>query len=143
MKIEKQIKELVLNNKIKTQTELSDKLRDKYNLNITQSNLSNILKKMNITKSLENNNSFYILQSKPLKIDEWIKNLVVSVDSNEHVVLIKTYSGAANIIGQIIDERKLKNILGTISGDDTVLIIPISIKKLQEVKKIINDIFCL
>ncbi|MDD2839792.1 MAG: hypothetical protein PHY80_01530 [Rickettsiales bacterium] len=141
MKIEKQIKDLIINNKIRTQTELSEKLKAEYNLNITQSNLSNLLKKMNVIKSIENNDSFYAIQNMPLKIDEWIKNLVISINSNESIILIKTYSGAGNIIGQIIDEQKLKTIMGTVSGDNTVLIIPNSIKKIKEIAKTINSIF--
>lgn len=141
MKIGKQIKDLILNNKIRTQTELSDRLNKEYHLNITQSNLSNLLKKMNIIKSVENNDSFYIIQNTPLKIDEWVKKLVISIANNENVILIKTYSGAGNIIGQIIDEQKIEGIMGTVSGDNTALIIPTSIKKLSNIKKILVSMF--
>jgi transcriptional regulator of arginine metabolism len=141
MKLKKQIIELITNNKIGTQTELSDRLKKEYDLNITQSNLSNILKKMNIIKTIENDDSFYIIQNKPLKIDDWIKKLIISIDSNENVIMLKTYSGAASVIGQIIDEQKLDNVMGTIAGDNMILIVPTTIKKLQELENVIKTIF--
>jgi len=75
-----------------------------------------------------------------LEIQGWIKNLISSIEDNGSLIVIKTYTGSAETVSRLIDERKVEGILGTVGGDDSILIIPnsdVDIKKLKEDLKIL------
>lgn len=48
---------------------------------------------------------------------------VLSVDFAGHIVLVKCYSGMANAACEVFDSLKWKNVVGTLSGDDTFLVV--------------------
>lgn len=48
---------------------------------------------------------------------------VLGVDFAGHIVLVKCYSGMANAACEVFDALKWKNVVGTLSGDDTFLIV--------------------
>ena len=48
---------------------------------------------------------------------------VLGVDYAGHVVLVKCYSGMANAACEVFDALQWKNVVGTLSGDDTFLIV--------------------
>ena len=51
-------------------------------------------------------------------------NGFISMDFAQHMALIRTRPGYANSIASAIDELNAFEILGTIAGDDTILLIP-------------------
>ena len=54
-----------------------------------------------------------------------LKNLVLDVDYNDMLIVIKTSPGAAQLIARLLDSiGKSEGILGTIAGDDTIFITP-------------------
>lgn len=58
---------------------------------------------------------------------------VLAVTSNETSVIIKTLPGRAHGVGSYLDQLKSPLILGTIAGDDTVLVIPASVQSIEAV----------
>lgn len=60
---------------------------------------------------------------------------IQSIGSNETAVVIRTLPGRAHGVGSFIDHLKNPGILGTIAGDDTVLVIPVSVR---DVRSIVN-----
>jgi arginine repressor len=133
MKLEFIIKNLIQNNKIRTQFELGQILRKK-GFDTTQSNISRILKKINTVKLIdENKNTYYAVRSKPLEVVPWVKNLVISIDSSGGNIAIKTYPGAAGLIKQIVEERNIDNVAASISSENAVLIIPNNVKFVDEI----------
>ena len=52
-----------------------------------------------------------------------VRESVLGVDFAGHVVLVKCYSGMANAACEVFDALKWKNVVGTLSGDDTFLIV--------------------
>lgn len=134
-KLENIIKELILNNKIKTQGELTVRLKD-LGYTTTQSNISRILKKLGTVKLVNNDCSkttYYAIQQKPLEINSWVKGLVKTIQSNGLEIVIHTREGSASMIAKIIDEKNNENILGTIAGIDTVLVILADKEKTNEI----------
>lgn len=141
MKLEYVIKDLILNNKIKTQTELTEILL-KEGYTTTQSNISRILKKLNTVKVVdENKDNYYVIQPKPLEIAPWVKGLINTIKDNGQNILIKTYTGAGQIIGQIIDERNIDNVMGNVAGDNTILIIVEDFTRINETCEKLKDMF--
>ena len=123
MKLEYIVKNLIQNNKIRTQLELTNILYKK-GFNTTQSNISRILKKLNTVKIVdEDNDTYYIIHNKPLDVSSKIKDLVLSIDTVNNMIVIKTDKNAASLINQIISERNIDGVISTLYGDNSVLIV--------------------
>jgi len=72
-----------------------------------------------------------------------LKNLVLDVDHNQAMIVVRTSPGAAQLIARLLDSiGKPEGILGTIAGDDTIFITPSNIleiaKTLETVKSLFN-----
>lgn len=141
MKLEYIVKGLIQNNKIKTQTELADILY-KRGFNTTQSNISRILKKLNTIKIVdENKETYYVIHSRPLDVNNKIRNLVLSIDRSSTGIVIKTYPNASNIIGQILEERNIDGVMSTICGNNVVLVVPEDTKDIDIIDNKIRSLF--
>jgi transcriptional regulator of arginine metabolism len=55
---------------------------------------------------------------------EPVRRMVDAVDSNGGMVVVRTKAGAASPVARALDEARLSDILGTVAGDDTVLVVP-------------------
>jgi transcriptional regulator of arginine metabolism len=53
-----------------------------------------------------------------------VRRMVDTVDSNAVMVVVRTKAGAASPVARALDEARLSDILGTVAGDDTVLVVP-------------------
>jgi transcriptional regulator of arginine metabolism len=52
-----------------------------------------------------------------------LSEFLVSVDSSANLVVLKTTPGAANAVADVLDRAGVDGVLGTIAGDDTVLVV--------------------
>src|SRR6185295_5264513 len=50
-------------------------------------------------------------------------DLLVSADASANLVVLRTPPGAANFLASALDKAELGSVLGTIAGDDTVVVI--------------------
>ena len=57
------------------------------------------------------------------RLSRVINGLVTSVDFANNLIVVKTSEGAAEYVGSAIDRQILSDILGTIAGDDTVMLV--------------------
>lgn len=122
------IRELITNNDIETQDELVDRLKNA-GFNVTQATVSRDIKELHLVKvpmmdgrykySLPADQRFNPLQ----KLKRALMDAFVRIDSASHLLVMKTLPGNANAIGALIDNLDWEEILGTICGDDTILII--------------------
>lgn len=141
MKLEAVIRELIINKRIKTQIELTEILLS-MGYSTTQSNISRILKKLNTVKVVDDSkNTYYVIQPKPLEISEWIKTLINTIKDNGREIVVKTYSGAGQIIGQIIDERNIDNVMACVAGDNSVLVLVEDLAKISETVTTLKEMF--
>lgn len=141
MKLNFLVKEIIENNVITKQTDITDILEKKYKISVTQSNISRILKQIKAIKVVDTNgNVIYEIQQKLEEQCDWAKKLINKIDDNGQLISISSYPGSANIIGQLIDERNISNIMSTLSGDSTTIIIPKDPSKIKELKKEIEKI---
>ncbi|MEC2075421.1 transcriptional regulator AhrC/ArgR [Metabacillus fastidiosus] len=122
------IREIITNNEIETQDELVDILKS-IGYNITQATVSRDIKELHLVKvpmtdgrykySLPADQRFNPLQ----KLKRALMDAFVKIDNAGHLLVMKTLPGNANAIGALIDKLDWDEILGTICGDDTILII--------------------
>jgi arginine repressor len=57
----------------------------------------------------------------PLNIFE---SLVHCIDYNGHLIVVHTKPGTAMTVAKFIDDKKFEQIMGTVAGDDTIIIAP-------------------
>lgn len=122
------IREIIANREIETQDELVDILRNE-GFNVTQATVSRDIKELHLVKvplhdgrykySLPADQRFNPLQ----KLKRNLVDAFVKLDTAGHMIVLKTLPGNANAIGALIDHLDWDEILGTICGDDTALII--------------------
>jgi len=55
---------------------------------------------------------------------EPVQRMVESIESNGALVVVRTKGGAASPVARALDEAHLPELLGTVAGDDTVLVVP-------------------
>ena len=122
------IREIVTNNEIETQDELVDRLKQN-GYNVTQATVSRDIKELHLVKvplpdgrykySLPADQRFNPLQ----KLQRALADSFVSIDGVAHFLMIKSLPGNGNAIAVLLDHLEWTEILGTLSGDDTILII--------------------
>ena len=122
------IAELIENNVISTQEDLL-KMLNAAGVNVTQATISRDIKELQLVKTLSSSGKYkYAVNTSsdlPLT-DRFVKifrQTVVSVDSAENLIIVKTLSGCANAAGEAIDTSRMSHIKGSIAGDNTLLII--------------------
>lgn len=134
------IREIITNHEIETQDELVDRLREA-GYNVTQATISRDIKEMSLVKvPLPNGNYKYSLPAdnrfNPLqKLQRSLQDAFVSIDGVSHFLVLKALPGNANAIASLLDHSEWEEILGTIAGDDTILII---IRK-EEEREIVKE----
>jgi transcriptional regulator of arginine metabolism len=57
------------------------------------------------------------------RISRLAEELIVSVDSSANLVVARTPPGGAQLLASAIDRADLDDVLGTVAGDDTILIV--------------------
>ncbi|MCL1145098.1 transcriptional regulator ArgR [Shewanella sp. 10N.261.52.F9] len=71
-----------------------------------------------------------------------LKNLVLDVDHNQAMIVVRTSPGAAQLIARLLDSiGKPEGILGTIAGDDTIFICPSSIHNVEDTLETVKSLF--
>lgn len=126
---QKKILEIIGQKQIETQQQLAAELRSA-GFKVTQATVSRDIRELGLVKvSGENGSIFYTHpeQSYSLKNDERLKRFfkesVLSIDYAENLVVVKTHPGEAQGVASSLDHVNWKEIIGTVGGDDTVLVI--------------------
>lgn len=122
------ITELISEYEIDTQEELTEKLNEK-GYNVSQATVSRDINELNLIKINGIGKKFKyakgIAETKeiPVKIIELFKQVSISFTCANNLIVLKTITGNAGAAGMAIDHMNFPQILGTIAGDDTLLII--------------------
>jgi transcriptional regulator of arginine metabolism len=124
------IRKIIENQKISSQEELLEILtRGKFHL--TQATLSRDLKFLRAAKVADTSRGYvYFLptqeseQANLLSEDNFPLNGFISIEFAWHLGVIRTLPGYAPSIASAIDNLEAYQIIGTVAGDDTILIIP-------------------
>jgi transcriptional regulator of arginine metabolism len=137
---QRKIRELVETREVSGQLELLGLLR-KAGFRVAQATLSRDFAEIGVVR--KRNGQGYRLVLPENASEDIIKELVgmevLSVGSNETSIIIRTLPGRAHGVGSFLDRLRSHEILGTIAGDDTVLVIPSSITKISAVKSYIQE----
>lgn len=125
------IKEVIGRKAIASQDELRLELK-KRGFDVTQATLSRDLREIGIVRIPTGNGMQYALQTNLSEIQilqPMVGSQVVSIRANESAIIIKTLPGCASVVAEFLDVLGSEDIIGTIAGDNTLLVIPSSHKK--------------
>lgn len=130
MKISRHAKilEIIERHPTETQEELAEELK-KSGYNITQATVSRDIKELKLVKVLGENGiyKYASLKEQDNMLSERLVKVftesVLSVDYAGNIIVVKTFSGAANAAAEAIDVLDFKEMVGTIAGDDTIFIL--------------------
>ena len=120
--------EIIESKEIDTQEELVNALNE-FNFNVTQATVSRDIKELNLIKVSGKVKKYkYAFERRAtdfndVKLLNLFKNCVVKVDVAQNIVVIKTLGGNGNSAGVMVDKLNLEEIVGSVAGDDTVIIV--------------------
>ncbi|NBJ91680.1 arginine repressor [Parablautia muri] len=120
------IKELVEQFEIETQEELADRLKEA-GYTVTQATVSRDIRELKLSKvPMGDGRQKYtiLVHSDHYLSDKYIRVLkdgFLSMDMAQNILVVKTVSGMAMAVAAAIDAMKLKEIVGSIAGDDTIM----------------------
>jgi len=135
------IKEIVTTQKISSQEELLDKLKAQ-GFDTTQATLSRDLHEIGIIRVPDEEGFRYIFhkEENTRAVREIIGMEIINVLCNESTVVVKTMPGRAQGVAIFLDRLKNQHILGTIAGDDCIIIIPDTHKNISMLVEEIRDV---
>ena len=123
------IKEIITDRDVETQEELVEALRLS-GMQVTQATVSRDIKELMLIKIPSSSGSYkYAMPGEsqkpnPIhKLRRALQDHFTHIDFTENLVVMKCLPGTANTIAALIDTMDTPDIMGTISGDDTILII--------------------
>lgn len=142
------ISEILRSTVVGSQEELLKILSDRQ-CEVTQATLSRDLKLLKVAKTpLANGTYKYILPSynKPLPNQGSFTSLlahgaVISIEFSGQLGVVKTKPGYASAIAWDIDNKANEHVLGTIAGDDTILVIPREGVSREDILEMLNVTF--
>ena len=128
----KAIKKLISDYEIGDQHKLVEMLNEKHKIATTQSIVSRDLRQLSISKRKVKNKMLYELPK--INIEQEILRLAISdIVHNESMIIVKTMPGIAAFVGDYIDLQDNLNVIGSLSGENVVFIVPESAKKIKEI----------
>ena len=134
------IREILSKKRIGTQRELVLELKKK-GFKTTQATLSRDIGELGLQKSKETGVNFYtlptgiVLGERESHLRTMVRDFVLGVMQAENLIVIKTPPGAAPSVAASIDYVPWDEILGTVAGDDTILIVTGNNKLGEKVRK--------
>ena len=131
MKTQRQAKilEIVSSKDVETQEQLLAELQNA-GYNSTQATISRDIKELRIVKELTNYGTYrYTVATKEMggtfsnRLNTIFRECVTGFDYAQNIVVIHTLPGLASAAGSAVDGMSMSFVLGTLAGDDTVIIV--------------------
>jgi transcriptional regulator of arginine metabolism len=142
----RKILDLVENQEIGTQTDLEKALK-RIGVRVTQATLSRDIRELGLVKIASGGRYRYASRqniepsttTKPAMHASLasVKRFVRNIDWSGNTVVIITDSGAASHVAEAIDRLELSQLLGTVAGDNTILMV---VKRDVTAKKVVKDL---
>ena len=131
MKTERQnrILKIIAEHPVETQEELLAYLREE-GIDCTQATISRDIKELHISKQADVNGVYRYAVSQPQhhrnvadKLRTIFRESVTAVDYAGNIVVLKTMAGLGSAAAAAVDSLEIQSIVGSLAGDDTVLLV--------------------
>ena len=123
------IVELIRDQAVRSQTELAELLAGE-GVQVTQATLSRDLEELRAVKV----SGAYLIpedgtrplreaENAPARLLRLLRELLTGVDASGNIAVLRTPPGAAQFLASALDRSGLTDVVGTIAGDDTILVV--------------------
>lgn len=129
------IRDIVRNKDVRTQRVLVDELRA-MGFDCTQATVSRDIADMRLRKLPE---GIYVL-AEDLHLQRMVSELVTGVLRTDNLVMIKAQPGTASGIAAAVDAAELPDVLGSLAGNDTILVIAQTAEDGERLEALINKL---
>ena len=129
------IRDIVRNKDVRTQRVLVDELRA-MGFDCTQATVSRDIADMGLRKLPE---GIYVL-AEDLHLQRMVSELVTGVLRTDNLVMIKAQLGTASGIAAAVDAAELPDVLGSLAGNDTILVIAQTAEDGERLEALINKL---
>ena len=123
------IVELIRDKAIRSQTELAELLAGE-GVQVTQATLSRDLEELNAVKvggayliPEDGTRPLREAEAAPARLLRLLRELLTGVDASGNIAVLRTPPGAAQFLASALDRSGLTDVVGTIAGDDTILVV--------------------
>jgi transcriptional regulator of arginine metabolism len=145
---EQAILELIDSEAVSNQDEIVERLRRR-NIQATQATVSRDVKRLGLVKTPAGGGGGYRYSAPAVRprstqrgrrqLKMMCEQFVTKIEPGGALLVLKTLSGRANAVAVALDECRLDEIVGTIAGDDTILIIARDPRDRDKVKKLFDE----
>jgi transcriptional regulator of arginine metabolism len=129
-------KDLLNQEQFSSQGDIADALKAQGFENISQSKVSRMLSKFGAVRTRNARQEMVYCLPAELGMPTAkspLKQLVLDIEHNDVMIIIRTSPGAAQLIARLLDSlSKSDGVLGTIAGDDTIFIAPTDVKAIKQ-----------
>ena len=131
MKSQRQAKilEIIANRNVETQEQLLAALQ-KEGFRGTQATISRDIKELRIVKELTSLGTYRYTTSAgemsgsfSTRLNTIFRECVIGFDYAQNIIVIRTLPGLASAAGSAIDAMNMNMVVGTLAGDDTVMVV--------------------
>ena len=143
---QQKILELIEIYDIDTQEMMIDKLKE-VGINATQTTISRDIRELNLVKGMSGRGNYkYILpgvkkdRNTPV-LNSVLTESVVGIEAAGNIVVVKTYPGMANALAVCVDSLEKPHIVGSVAGDDTILLVVRNDDIARDVAKELREAF--
>ncbi|MGI6591121.1 MAG: arginine repressor [Eggerthellaceae bacterium] len=126
------IRNLVRRERIRTQRDLAERLKE-LQYECTQATVSRDITEMGLLKSGQ---GYYALPEDMI-LERVLNDMVLTIEDAGNLLVVKTSSGGAAVLGEAIDNTDIEGLVGSVAGDNTILIVA----KTPEYAKKIGNMF--
>lgn len=140
LKRQNRVKEILNDHTITNQEDILEVLK-KEGTFVTQATLSRDFAELGVVRTITERGVRYILDSNESgkQIAKLIGFEILGIENNEALIVIRTLAGRAQGVAHYVDRMNREEIIGTVGGDDTVLIIPNKQKNIPVVVELIKS----
>ena len=138
------ILDIIAQEVVETQEQLLSLLQER-GFSGTQATISRDIKELQLVKTLSSSGKYKysVHKSQDLPVsDRFVKifrETITSIDSSGNIIVVKTLSGCANAAGEAIDTSNFEHIIGSLAGDNTLLLIADDEKNVPEIVDGFNE----
>jgi transcriptional regulator of arginine metabolism len=127
------IVELIRGRPVRSQTELAELLAGD-GIHVTQATLSRDLEELGAVKIRSAGGAAYVIpedgapvlrpaEQAPQRLVRLLRELLTDADASGNLAVLRTPPGAAQFLASALDRSGLPEVVGTIAGDDTILVV--------------------
>ena len=147
-KRQQEILDIISHREVETQEQLLECLRER-GITTTQATVSRDIKQLHLVKELSAGGIYKYAVSQRKTAADFAGRLrtifregVISFEPAQNIVVVKTLSGLGNGVAEAIDGMDISNLVGTLAGDNTILLImrdnPSALEVCEEIRKTLS-----